>query len=204
MLKELLKNTKFRSEINSFFKKNKKEIIDIILFGSIVKGKEKPKDVDILLVYKTKADLDTSYALTKSLERLRFKVSITSKAYKDIFKPSFIAREAVLSEGYSLINNTFVSKGLGYSNLAMFRYSLKGLSKSERMRFYYSLYGRGKEKGMLHKLKSNKFSDEIIISSVFAVEEMRVYLDSWKIRYLEMPLLIPARIVKSKAFNNRF
>lgn len=200
MLKKLLKNTKFRSEINSFFRKNKKEIIDIILFGSIVKGKEKPKDIDILLVYKTKADLDTSYGLTKSLERQGFKVSITSKAYKDIFKPAFIAREAVLSEGYSLINNTFISEGLGYSNLAMFRYSLKGLSKSERMRFYYSLYGRGKDKGMLHKLKSNKFSNEIIISPVSSIEEMRTYLDSWKIKYIEMPVLIPSRIVESEVF----
>jgi len=37
------------------------------------------------------------------------------------------------------------------------------MSKSKRMIFYYSLYGRGKEKGLLEKTGSHKFSESIII-----------------------------------------
>ena len=50
MLKKLLKNAVFKSEIRKFFRKNESEIVDIILFGSIVKGKEKPRDIDILII----------------------------------------------------------------------------------------------------------------------------------------------------------
>jgi|SRR3989344_6240317 len=201
MLKELLKNTKFRSEIRFFFKKNEDKVVDIILFGSVTKGKEKPQDIDILVIYKKNIDLTFSHNLAKLLEKiLGIPVSISSKTYKDLFNPSFIVREAVLSEGYSLVNNVFISEGLGYFNMALFRYSLKGRSKSERMRFYYSLYGRGGEKGILHKLNAYKFSNEVIISPVGSVEEMRIYLKRWSISYLETPLLIPARIVQSKAF----
>ncbi len=47
MLKELLKNTKFLSDIRTFYRKNEKELIDIILFGSATKGKSKPSDIDL-------------------------------------------------------------------------------------------------------------------------------------------------------------
>ena len=40
MLKELLKNTKLMSKINEIFKENEHEILDIVLFGSTIKGKE--------------------------------------------------------------------------------------------------------------------------------------------------------------------
>ena len=78
MSKNLLKNTRFKREIKFFFKKNN-EILDIILFGSSIKGKDKPNDIDLLIIYKTKKDLDTSYELRKKLNKLGFNVSISDK-----------------------------------------------------------------------------------------------------------------------------
>jgi predicted nucleotidyltransferase len=199
MLKELLKNTGLISEIKEFYRKNQDAILDILLFGSAVKGKEKPADIDILVVYKLeKEDLELSYSLNSIFKKRGFAVSITSKTYSSLFDSSFVAREAYLSEAYSLIMDNFISRGLGYDALVLFRYELIGMSKSDRMRFYYSLYGRKKEGGILKKFNARRFSETILSVPVEDSENIRSFLDSWKINYLETPALIPSRILKSK------
>jgi predicted nucleotidyltransferase len=191
---KLLKNTKFLSEVDRIFKKNRESIIDIILFGSSVKGKESPKDIDLLVLFNVKKDLDLCYELRKNLEKIGLNPEIVAKSYKELFETSFKAREAILTEGFSLIEKKFISEGLGYFNAILFRYELKGFNKSDRMRFYYSLYGRGENEGMLKELKSNKFSDSILLCPVDNENRMKEYLESWKIKYIEIPVLMPERI----------
>jgi predicted nucleotidyltransferase len=195
MSKELLKDIKFKSEVKDFFKKNKEIILDIILFGSLVRGKEKPRDIDILILYKSKKDIDISYELKKRFKTKGYDVEITDKTYKELFEESFKARESILSEGYSLVYDRFLSKGLGYMNLILFKYELKGFSKSDRMRFYYSLYGRSKEqKGILKELNTIKFSETILLCPVQNAEKMKEYLENWKIKFIEFTVMIPSRL----------
>lgn len=200
MLKELLKNTKFRSVIRDFHAQNKEKILDIILFGSAVRGKEHPSDIDLLLLcVDTRDAIELGRQLRLSLEKKGFMVSVTPKAYASLFEPAFVARESFISEGYSLINGLFIGKGLGFEPVVLFRYELKEMSKSERMRFYYGLYGRN-GKGVLHVSNARKFSDAIIVVPVERSEEIKAFLDTWKREYLEIPVLIPKRVFSSKEF----
>jgi predicted nucleotidyltransferase len=192
--KSLLQDTTFKSEIKRFFNKNKEVLLDIILFGSSVKGKEKPNDIDILLLYKSSKNIDVSYALKKTIEAKGYYIEITDKTYNELLNPNFIAGISIISEGYSLVYNKFLFEGLGYLSFNLFKYELKQFNKSERMRFYYSLYGRNNEKGMLKILNSIKFSDSIILCPVENVERMKEYFDTWKLKYVEFPILIPERI----------
>ncbi len=199
MLKDLLKNNKFSSSIKNFYKENKNKILDVLLFGSAVKGKEKPTDIDLLIVYKTeKEDSETSHDLRVLLKKQGFNVSITSKTYISLFNPAFIAREVFLSEAYSFVLNNSISRGLGYEPLMLFRYELKGMSKSDRMRFYYSLYGRKESTGILENFKARKFSDTIIASPIENAEKMKEFLQYWKIEFMEIPALVPSRILEAK------
>jgi len=192
MSNRLLKNTAFFSKAKEFYESNKEEVLDIVLFGSAIKGKENPRDIDLLILFKEKKDLDLSYELKKRLKK--FNLDINSKSYNELFDGAFKAREAILSEGFSLIQNKFISAGFGFSNFILFRYELKKLSKSYRMRFYYSLYGRGKERGMIKKLNLIKFSETILLSPVEHGAEIVNYLDAWKLKYIMFPILIPKRI----------
>jgi len=196
MLKELLRNTKFLSKIQSILKENEEEILDIVIFGSFVKGKEKPKDLDLLVVYKAKINSEFSYKIKKQLETLGFAIDLVSKSYSDLFKTDFLARESYLSEGYSLVQKKFIAEGLGYKPMVIFRYDIKNFNKSQRMRFYYSLYGRNSE-GMIKRLKLHKFSERIIISLIEESENVKEYLNSWGIKYVEVPVLMPVRIFES-------
>src|SRR3989344_4160672 len=145
MLKELLKNKKFNEIID--FALNKGTLLDIILFGSSVKGKDEPEDIDLILVYAFKEDKDHNYEIKKQFENTRFKAHIVSISYSDIWKPSFLARESIILEGYSFRNKQFLFSSIGLSSFVLFRYKLGKMNNSERMRFYYSLYGRGKTSG---------------------------------------------------------
>jgi len=194
MLTKLLKNTKFRTSVKEFFNKNKGELLDIVLFGSSMRGKDKPKDIDILILYKNNKDIDLSYEFRKEIEKIGFNVEVTDKTYKDLFNSSFKAREAFLGEGYSLVYDTFLSKGLGYMNLVLFKYNLKGFNKSKRMRFYYSLYGRNGRKGVLNDFSVIKFSDSVLLCPVQNSENIKEYLQNWGIDFIEFSLLIPDRL----------
>lgn len=192
MSAQLLKNINFLTKAKKVYEKNKEEILDIILFGSAIKGKEKPADVDILVLYRSKVNLDISYELKKELSFLG-EIEIISKTYSQLFDSSFSAREAVLSGGYSLIHKKFLHESLGYSSFMLFKYRLEGMSKTRRMQFYYSLYGRTGE-GMLEELKSYKFSENMILAPMTEGEKMKEYLEKW-VKFVEMPILMPSRLL---------
>lgn len=196
MLKELLKNKEF-IKVYPKYLKNKK-VFDIIIFGSAVRGKENPSDIDILIVFSSKEDIDLVYGIRKELEKTCFNFQVIGKSYADVLSPNFTAREGILSEGYSLKNNNFISNLFGYSGFVLFKYSLHGLSNSEKMRFYYSLYGRGKGKGVLEHFEAIKFSDSSILSFIQNAEEIRLFLESKKILFKEVPVLIPSRLSTKK------
>ena len=193
----LLKNTKLMSKIKYFHKENKRDILDIILFGSSVRGKEKPEDIDLLLIYKDKIILDLSYKLRKMIEEHNLKVEIISKTYNESFSSTFLARTSILSEGFSITRNNGIAEGFGYSNFMLYKYSLKGFSKSDRMRFYYSLYGRNGNNGIIKNLNLSKFSGTILLSSIDKSEQVKEFFENWKINYIEIPILIPTQIIKS-------
>ena len=202
MLKELLKNTKLMSKIQALIKENQGEILDAVLFGSSVRGKEKPRDIDLLIIYKTKSNSELNYEIKKEFEIFGIEADLVAKTYRELFDSAFLARESYLSEGYSLIQKKSIADGFGYKQMVLFRYDIQNFNKSQRMRFYYSLYGRNTE-GMLKKLGLHKFSERIIISPVEESEEVKNYLKSWNIKYLEIPILIPARIVDSEVFKKK-
>ncbi len=195
MLIKPLKNLKLKSELKNFLRQNNESLIDIILFGSSLKGKDSPKDLDIILLFKEKRDINLSYALSQKIKKLGLNPEIVDKTYNELFQNSFIAREAILSEGFSIKNEKFIANGLGYIIYFLFRYDLKNFNKSQRMRFYYALYGRNNNLvGVLTELKAVKFSDTVILCPLENVYKMKSFFENLKINFVEFPIIIPERI----------
>ena len=195
MLIHLLKNKALNAKIRECFKKHEKEILDIILFGSVVRGKEKPKDIDILILFKERENLEIAYQIRKEVEQLHIQASITTKTYTSLMAKSFPAREAYLSEGYSLVYARGIAEGLGYATYTLFKYELKGFTPSRRTQFHYSLQGRSKKEGMSKELRLIKFANTILLSPMENTERTRAYLEYWNIKFEEAPILLPARFI---------
>lgn len=199
MFKKLLKNTKFRLVVKNFYKTNM-NVVDILLFGSLVRGKFEPKDVDILIIYNKKLSKEIIYDFKNDLNKIIKGVNIVSIDYKELFDKNFQARGSFLTESYSLITNKFISQGMGFSNMVLFKYDLGGLTKSKKMGFYHSLNGRN-NKGILKELKAHKFSDNVIIVSIEKEEELKEFFDFNHVKFIEFPILIPEIVLNSKIFN---
>ncbi len=192
----LLKNTKLVNEIKNFHSKNREKLIDIILFGSSMRGKKEPMDVDLLLLFKDREDMDTEYDLRKRLERFEMAFDVTSVTYRGLFESSFLPREAVLTEGYSLVLNRRLSEGFGFDSRMLFLYSLKGFSTSRRMMFHYALKGRMGKKGMLREAGGVKISNTAVMVPVTNSDLFENFLKYWGIAYKKTSLLIPERTLK--------
>lgn len=190
--KSILKNKKFLSKCNRFFRQNKDKLLDIILFGSAVRGKEEYNDVDVLLLFKDKINLDLSYEFKNLF--LELPVSVTSKTYESLFKSSFLAREGLLSDGYSVVHKSNFCKLYGYKTYYLFKYSLGGFSNTQRVKFYYALYGRRGNKGVLYDVKGIKFSQTIVLVPLHKSDVFKQFLMRNNISFEDIPILIPERI----------
>lgn len=187
-----LKNTELKSKVKFFFKKNGEFLLDVILFGSVLKGKSHPNDVDLLVIFKNKVDLKVSRDFKLYLKDS--KISITEIAYSDLFDEAFFAKEGIFNEGYSLIYDKKISEGFGFSTYTIFRYSILGLSETQKILFHYSLQGRKKGTGLLNEIGAFKLSDNMVICNVGSVERLKEHFEFWKIEFVEIPVLIPSRL----------
>jgi len=200
MLKDLLKNSKLIKEIKKFHEQNQEEILDIIIFGSIVRGKKRPADIDLLLVFKNEENAELAYELKKILEKYDIKTEITGIKYQGIFEINFLPKEAILSEGYSLITGKSLSDSFGFKTYRMFIYSQEGFSQTKRMKFHYALNGRGDRSGILGHLKGLKLSNSTVIIPLERSEDFKDFLEFWDISFKSFSLLIPERTIEYKEF----
>ncbi|MEW6329308.1 MAG: nucleotidyltransferase domain-containing protein [Candidatus Micrarchaeota archaeon] len=170
-----------------------------MLFGSSVRGKETPRDVDLLVIFKDSVDSDVVHAMRRTVEKLGFDADVVGKTWRETLQASFLPREKILAEGYSLVSNNFLYALWGYSSFTMFRYSLLGKKSSERMRFYYALMGRkikGKrEIGMLDELGGIKFANSVVLMPTSGEEKFADFLNSWRIKHKRIPILIPKNML---------
>jgi predicted nucleotidyltransferase len=189
-----------KSEIKRFYRAHKDEIVDIILFGSSMRGKKKPHDIDLLLLFKDKENIDLSYELRKKIESFGYRIEITTRTYKNLFESTFLPRESILSEGFSLILNKKISEALGYMSFMLFLYSLKGFSSSRRMMFHYALNGREKREGIIEELGGIKLANTAILIPIKVSDEFEDFLNYWNVKFKKVRILIPEKSVKYGEF----
>lgn len=189
----ILNNTRLKNELNGIAKKNA-EITDIIIFGSYTKGKNNPNDIDILVLFKDKINKETEYKVRKILEKYIKNISIISKTEKTLLDEGFDAREGILFEGKSLLTTKNIAENYGFKSFGGFKYDFKSQNNLQRTKFYYALNGRGTNQGASKTLECIKLSDSLIIVPVYNIDKFREFMDSWKIKYKYIPLLIPMRL----------
>ena len=167
------------------------EIADIVIFGSYMKGKDNPNDIDLLIIFKEKINKDIEYGIKKKLSD---KFDINSITLKEFMGDDFIAKEGIFLEGYSISKNKRVSEILSMNSFALIKYNISEIKGSNRTRFYYALLGRNNNEGFLKRLNAKKLSDNIIICKYEDIEKVKEFLYNWNIEYEIIPALIPSRL----------
>ncbi len=102
-----------------------KNIIDIIVFGSAVKGKALPQDIDIALIYKNK--------INKNKIPREKNLHISFISVEEFFR-GLPLTNILLREGISLKYKKPLAEIFRFKNMVLFAYSLEGLRSSKKVK----------------------------------------------------------------------
>ena len=192
MLKELLKC--LISESRKFAKAGR--IFDIILYGSFIRGKQAPRDIDIIIVFldsKLEERLKLAQYFKKELKskiKKDYELDIKTANLIDLFESSFLAREGILVEGYSLLYSCPFAERIGFKGYTLFTYKLKGLTHNEKTKFTYSLIGRNK-KGISELTRAKSLGRGAVIVPIENSSIFEDFLKEWKTEYVQYKVLFP-------------
>ena len=173
--------------------KKRKEIKDIVLFGSLLKGKEDPSDIDVLIILETEVDKDLEYEVRNNLKKVQNKISLNSTTTKELYEESFFARDAIFFEGFSLLEKQFLATKQGYVLWGLFKYKSANLDNTKKTTFYYALNGRNNSQGLIKKYGLIRFSNNSVLVPLNKISLMTDFFDEWT-EYTYLPMLIPTRL----------
>jgi predicted nucleotidyltransferase len=183
---EFLKSLRLESKIVKH-----KELIDIVLYGSSVKGKRKIGDIDILFIFNNlplEKRLEITQAFKSKLKANN--LDIKSINLREFFDSTFLARQGVLLEGISLRDKKPLAQKLGFESFTMFIYDSNKLSNTEKVKLAFALNGRRNEKGLIEKLNLQKFGNNRLLSPMENSNLFSEFLEKSKIDFKIENILI--------------
>ncbi len=129
---------------------NLKEIADIFLFGSAVKGKEFPRDIDLCVVFRKKISNEIIEEIENKLKN--FNIHVSSLIIDNFFRKPHSLIKTLLVEGVSIFNGNSFIQNFGFSSYILYSYNLSKLKPSEKVKFVYLIKGRDGN-GMVKRFK---------------------------------------------------
>lgn len=190
-----LKNNSTITLLSRKTKPYEKEVQDIILFGSFLRGKNHAQDIDILVVFANDVEKTVEKNIRESLRIVDSRVSVISKSQDTIQDAGFLARDTIAIEGYSLLTNQFLMDKHGLTPVHMFLTDIGRLNRSDKQRFYYALNGRS-EPGVLDNLCAVRLANDTFIVPVVRAAIFEDFLNYWNISFEQIPMCIPTRLAR--------
>ncbi|MFH1637419.1 MAG: nucleotidyltransferase domain-containing protein [Candidatus Woesearchaeota archaeon] len=159
--------------------KRYKEIEDIIVFGSVVKGKAIPKDIDIALVV-NKKDPSLVGEIKDQLKLKNIDIEIVKP--QDIYQTRL--GTTLLSEGFSVKNCMFLRDKLALSPMKIYTYEIKNLTQTKKV-----LFGRGLNQ-IMEETKATKLGSGSIMVPVGQSSKFEEFLETWDLKYKAREYLV--------------
>lgn len=166
-------------------------IFDIILYGSSARGKEKARDIDLMIIFlegSLKERLEKIQDIKSRLKDEIKNLDIKQMLLRDMFSSDFLARTGILLEGISIFREKSLSEIMGFKSYGLFWYNLKGLNHSQKVRFNYMLAGRGM-KGVIEELGGERLVSGAVKIPIRNSIEFEDILKANKIDYKNKSIL---------------
>ncbi len=168
--------SKARHDLKGYLKN--KKITDIIVFGSAIKGKTMPRDIDIAVIAEEKIEINVPGFHTSNITAKDFFVN----------PPSIV--NTILREGYSLRNDKNLSEVLNFNSRLLFSYYLEGLSSSQKVRAVNFLRGKNKEKGIIEENGGEWLANQVFILPIEAGYVIEQFLINSRIKFKKSYVLM--------------
>ena len=167
------------TELKNWLKSEAKDksIFDIVVYGSVAKGKYHPRDIDIAVIFRTGSLEERLNKIQKIKKKIPIKnIDIKALLWEELFQEEFFARSGIFLEGISVINGEHFAKRLGFSGGILFIYNLKNKTHTEKVKFNYLLSGRTSS-GIVGKLNGKQISPGVVkipIQNSFEFEQILI------------------------------
>jgi len=166
-------------------------LVDIFLFGSALKSKEKPNDVDLIALFRDK-DYEKIEEILYKIKKIGESLSVNLHAEPIIAdnlhkEPVYIS---ILHEGFSIKNMQFLNDMLSFKSFLLITYSLKDKKPSDKVRFSYALYGRKEGEGVLKSLDGKDVGKGSILVPISKQEIIKEFFKQWDVKYNEQRILM--------------
>jgi len=158
-----------------------KELEDIFIIGSFVKGKEKARDIDLCFIFNNYNDKIIKDAYD-DFNKNNLNVHITKTKFNNMLEDASLWK-TILHEGYSIKKKKNVSEVLNITPYFLFEYSLKVLNKIKKQIFSHALYGTGGRESFLKLNNGFKTGKGSIIVPIKNSERIREFFDTWNVVY---------------------
>lgn len=147
-----------------------KNLADIILFGSFVKGGS-ANDIDVALVVKGEPILKDVKREIKNI--FNKDVDIQVIGLESIYSPMWLT---LIKEGFSVNKNKFLFELYNIKPAILYKYSLKKLSNVQKVQFERGIKNVLKEEG-------NFLTRSVVLVPIILKNEMMDFLKRWGIYY---------------------
>jgi len=167
--------------ISKKFMKTNKNLVDIIIVGSSVRGKFNPRDIDaVLLTRQSEPEISKKFTtlaheLTAAVHPIEFPVD-------KFFSGAEPLVLNIVHEGYSIKNNSRFGDIIHFKPYSIFTYSISKFDKNTKQKFFYAFKGRGTE-GMLKKLKGVSIAPSVVLIPIEYEDEFDDFLNTWKVDF---------------------
>lgn len=190
---KLLNSPKLKLTLKKFISENK-WVFDIVIYGSFIRGKTKIHDLDLAVLSGQRLSLKDKLSLAQALKTkikkfLPYELDVVCLDFADFQDNTFLARQGILAEGYSLIRNKPLARFFGFEAKTLFVYSLKELSLSQKTIFQYAMKGRRGQKGLLLSRGGESLGKGVILIPLKHSEEFKDLFEKLKIKYQAYPAL---------------
>lgn len=148
---------------------------DIIFFGSFVKGKSKPQDIDVALLVNRKDEgviNGLEKEITKNFQGM--KADFTVFTLKEIYSEVWLS---VITSGYSVARGAFLKQIYGISPCKLYKYSLAALSPVKKVQFSRGL------KAISDCTEGIRLSRAVVIIPLENSERFEEFLKTWDIDF---------------------
>ncbi len=170
----------------------KHEVFDIVLYGSVVRRSGDARDLDLLLIFENrslKERTEISQNLKEAVTKKTKGVDIKTINLKEFFDAVFLARQGILVEGYSLLDDIPFCEKFGFKGYNLFTYDLKNMDHTMKTRFTYALIGRNRP-GMIKKINAQPIGKAVVLVSVENSLIFESFLRKWNVNFKRRGILL--------------
>lgn len=167
---------KARSKLSKLLKD--KEVIDIILFGSAIKGKANPNDIDVCIITNKEQSMDING------------FHISQLTPEELISGGLTLPNTLLREGFSLKHNTAFADLFRFKNKILYTYSLTSLNPSKKVQMVNILRGRNKNNGLVLESKGEWLSNQVFTIPLDSEYLFDKLLSNFNIKYTKNYILI--------------